>query len=118
MAILSSSQSSTTIPPEVFSGNRAINVQLYDESNKKLGSQWEASRRLTNVGRNQKFYSIIKTRTLPVDLKSRLFTFTGDGLIARFYIGFTAVTLPAPDPVYSLRQGQPAFRDFDIYTIS
>lgn len=117
MTILSSSQSSTIIPPEVFSGNRAINVQFYSESNKKLGSQWEASRRLTNVGLNQKFYSIIKTRTLPVDLKARFFTFTGAGLIARFYTGFTHVTLPTPDPVYSLRPGQPAFRDFDIYTI-
>ena len=117
MAILSSSQSSTIIPPEVFSGNRAINIQPYDESNKKLGSQWEASRRLTNASLNQKFYSIIKTRTLPVDLKSRFFTFTGVGIIARFYIGFTPVTLPTPDPVYSLRPGQPAFRDFDIYTI-
>ena len=61
--------------------------------------------------------SIIKTRTLPADLKSRFFTFTGAGVIARFYVGFTPITLPTPDPVYSLRQGQPAFRDFDIYTI-
>ena len=118
MAILSSSQSSTITPPEVFSGNRAINVQFYDESNKKLGSQWETSRRLTNAALGQKFYSIIKTRTLPVDLKARFFTFTGAGLIARFYTGFTPITLPSPDPVYSLRPGQPAFRDFDIYAIS
>ncbi|WBF79471.1 hypothetical protein BNCALIDO_00082 [Aeromonas phage vB_AdhM_TS9] len=36
MTILSSSQSSTIIPPEVFSGNRAVNVQFYNESNKKI----------------------------------------------------------------------------------
>ena len=118
MTILSSSQSSTIIPPEAFSGNRAINVQFYSESNKKLGSQWEASRRLTNAGLNQKFYSIIKTRTLPVDLKARFFTFTGAGLIARFYTGFTPVTLPSPEPVFSLRPDQPAFRDFDIYAVT
>lgn len=64
------------------------------------------------------FYSIIKTRTLPVDLEARFFTFTGEGLIARFYTGFTPVTLPSPDPVYSLRPGQPAFRDFDIYAVT
>ena len=64
------------------------------------------------------FYSIIKTRTLPIDLKARFFTFTGAGLIARFYTGFTPVTLPDPEPVFSLRPEQPAFRDFDIYAIS
>lgn len=117
MSILSSEQAPTTAPAGIYSGNRAINVQFYNESNKKLGSRWETSRRITNAGLNQKFYSIIKTRTLPVDLEARFFTFTGDGLIARFYTGFTPVTLPAPDPVYSLRPGQPAFRDFDIYTI-
>ena len=118
MTILSSSQSSTTTPPEVFSGNRAVNVQFYNESNKKLGSQWEASRRITGAALNQKFYSVIKTRTLPVDLKARFFTFTGAGLIARFYVGFSPVTLPTPDPVYSLRPGQPAFRDFDLYALT
>lgn len=46
------------------------------------------------------FYSIIKTRTLPVDLKVRFFTFTGAGLIARFYTGFTPVTLLSPEPVF------------------
>ena len=112
MTILSSSQSSTIIPPEVFSGNRAINVQFYNESNKKLGSQWEASRRLINAGRHQKFYSIIKTRTLPADLKARFFTFTGAGLIARFYTGFTPITLPDPEPVFSLRLGATGFQGF------
>lgn len=118
MSILPASQPSTPIPAEIFSGGRAVNIQFYNESNKKLGSQWEASRRITSAALNQKFYSIIKTRTLPVDLKARFFTFTGAGLIARFYTGFTPVVLPSPEPVFSLRQDQPAFRDFDIYAIT
>lgn len=118
MPITPAAQHQTIIPPEVFTGDRALNVQFYTESNKKLGSAWEASRRLTSVTTGQKFYSIIKTRTLPVDLKARYFTFTGIGLIARFYTGFTPVALPAPDAVYNLRQGQPAFKDFDLYALS
>ena len=35
-----------------------------------------------------------------------------------FYTGFTHITLPDPEPVFSLRPEQPAFRDFDIYAIS
>ena len=53
-----------------------------------------------------------------IDLKARFFTFTGAGLIARFYTGFTPVTLPSPEPVFSLRPDQPAFRDFDIYAVT
>lgn len=101
-----------------YLGLRAQNVQLYDESNKKLGSQWGASRRIVGASNGQKFYSIIKTRTLPIDLKTRTFSYTGAGLIARFYTGFTPVTLPSPDPAYSLRPAMAAFRDFDIYSIA
>lgn len=108
------------IPEGTTEGFRAFNVQSYNESNKKLGSQWGASRRLagaqaaTNGG---KYYSILKTRTLPIDLKSRVFSYTGNGLIARFYTGFTPVTLPAEEPVYSLRPAFPAFKDFSLYAI-
>ena len=63
------------------------------------------------------FYSIIKTRTLPIDLKARFFTFTGAGIITRFYTGFTPVTLPSLN-LFSLRPEQPAFRDFDIYAVT
>lgn len=106
------------IPNEAFSGNRAINVQGYEESNKKLGSAWGASRRITAATLGQKFYSILKSRTLPIDLKARIFSYTGAGVIARFYTGFTPVTLPAPDPMYNLRPAFPAFRDCDIYALA
>lgn len=117
-SLINNDGTSLNIPNGVFEGLRAMNVQYYDESNKKLGTQWEASRRIVGATSGGKYYSILKTRTLPVDLKSRFFTFTGDGLIARFYTGFSTVTLPTPDPVYNLRPANPAFRDFDLYTLS
>lgn len=106
-------------PPGVYSGTRAVTIQPYDEANKKNGNQWGASRRITSATSGAKYYSLIKTRSLPLDLKQRVFSYTGIGLIARFYTGFTPiVTLPAPDPVYCLRPGKPAVRDFDLYVIS
>lgn len=106
------------IPPGAFEGYRAINVQSYDESNRKLGSQWGASRRILAATAGGKYYSIIKTRTIPLDLKARIFSYTGDGLIARFYTGFTPQTLPTAEPVYCKRPARPAFRDFDLYAIA
>jgi hypothetical protein len=105
-------------PAAALRGEAAVNVQFYDESNRKLGSQWGASRRLLSATNGQKFYSILKTRTLPLDLKARVFSYTGAGVIARFYTGFTPQTLPTPEPVYSLRPSSPAFRDFDLYALT
>lgn len=81
------------IPEGAYSGLRAANVQLYDDSNKKLGSAWGGSRRLANASLGQKFYTVIKTRSLPIDLKSREFSYTGNGVIGRFYTGFTPQNL-------------------------
>jgi len=105
-------------PKGLYSGTRAETVQFYDEANKKNGSQWVASRRVVDVPAGGKLYSIIKTRTLPLDLKQRVFSYTGRGLIARFYTGFTPQTLPSPEVVYCLRPGKPAFRDFDLYALA
>ncbi|QDJ96118.1 hypothetical protein KE336_gp05 [Aeromonas phage 4_D05] len=105
-------------PKGLYSGTRAETVQFYDEANKKNGSQWTASRRLTGFAAGAKSYSILKTRTLPLDLKQRVFSYTGSGLIARFYTGFTPQTLPSPENVYCLRPGKPAFRDFDLYALA
>jgi len=105
-------------PDGLYTGLRAETQQTYDEANKKNGTQWEASRRLTGASAGQKFYSIIKTGLMPVDLKQREIGFTGNGVIGRIYIGFTPVTLPAPDPVYNMRKGGEATRDFELYAIS
>lgn len=67
----------------------------------------------------QKFYTVIKTRSLPIDLKSREFSYTGNGVIGRFYTGFTPQNLGAitPETFYCLRPKMPAFRDFDVYVL-
>lgn len=95
-----------------------MNVQFYDESNRKLGSQWGASRRIVGATAGGKYYSILKTRTLPIDLKARIFSYTGDGIIARFWTWFPPVTLPTQEPVYSKRSAKAAFRDFDLYALA
>lgn len=101
-------------PDGLYTGLRAETLQTYDEN----GTQWEASRRLTGATNGQKYYSIIKTGLMPVDLKQRELGFTGNGVIGRIYIGFTPVTLPAPDPVYNMRHGGQAARDFELYAIT
>ncbi|MGL4756280.1 MAG: hypothetical protein ACRCXB_28335 [Aeromonadaceae bacterium] len=105
-------------PSGLYSGTRAETVQSYDEANKKNGTQWVASRRIVGAAAGSKAYSILKSRTLPIDLKSRVFSFTGAGIIARFYTGFTPQTLPTPEAVYCLRPGKPAARDFDLYALA
>lgn len=96
----------STMPDGVNSGERAINVQFYDETNKKLGSQWEASRRVTGVGEGDKLYSVIKVgSTYPIDLKSRALGATGGGVIGRIYELFPEdiASYGTPDPWYNMR---------------
>ena len=95
------------IPDGVYKGFRAQNVQFYDESNKKLGQQWEASRLLT-LGDGATLYSVIKTGQYPVDLKKREFAYSGDGVVGNIYASpqYTGGNI---DPWYNMRpsQGQP-----------
>ncbi len=72
-------------PEALFSGDRAMPVQFYDEVNKKRGTQWEASRLVTiasNAPANN-VYSIIRTGSKPVDLKSRVLGYSGLGVVGR-----------------------------------
>lgn len=74
-------------PDGAYKGFRAVNVQTYDESNKKRGMQWEAARRLAGATAGEKFYSLIKLgNKWPMDLKSRVLGYTGDGVIGRLYV--------------------------------
>lgn len=71
----------------VINGLRAICIQSYDEANKKRGLQWEASRLVTiaSSAPANNVYSIIRTGSMPVDLKARTLGYTGLGVIGRIY---------------------------------
>lgn len=66
-------------------GDAAVITQAFPEANAKRGTQWEASRMLTGLTLNQISTSIIKTGSKTVDLKARVFGYTGTGVIARIY---------------------------------
>lgn len=85
----------------IRNGVGAIVTMGYPEANSKNGTQWEAQRRLTGMTQGQIATSIIKTGSLPVDLKARVFAYTGSGIIARVYKAPT-YTGGTPDPVYNM----------------
>ena len=75
------------VPEGAYTGRRAAITQPYDEANKKVGAQWEASRLITiasNAPANNA-YSILLTGSKPVDLKARSLGYTGLGVIGRIY---------------------------------
>lgn len=94
----------TALEQNIALGIRANCVQFYDEINKKRGRQWEASREITATA-GTKYYSILKAGSVyPVDLKSRVLSATGEGIIARVYnITGANYTGGTPDPVYNMR---------------
>lgn len=108
-------------PDGLYTGKRATTIQFYDEANKKLGTQWEASRRIIGASAGQKFYSAIKLGTTwPMDLKSRVLGYTGEGVIGRMYImpeGLNLTDGLDPDTVSNMRASG-GVRDFELYTFT
>lgn len=104
------------IPFGAFNGNRAITVQSYDEANKKNGVQWEASRIIEGATNGQLIYSLLSTGDNPIDLKSRVFGYTGTGVIGRFYIDPILSVSPTEDPVYNLTDIFPQSKDFQLFS--
>lgn len=91
------------IPDGAYVGLRAAITQPYDEANKKLGAQWEASRLLTiasNAPANNA-YSILLTGSKPIDLKARSLGYTGLGVVGRIYEAPT-YTGGTSDPWFNL----------------
>lgn len=101
----------------IVKGVGAIVTMGYPEANSKNGTQWEAQRRLTGMTQGQRATSIIKTGSLPVDLKARVFAYTGSGIIARVYKAPT-YTGGTPDPVYNMNTipGVPATLQTQLLT--
>lgn len=94
----------TVLEQEIALGLRANAVQSYDEMNKKRGMQWEASREITATT-GGKYYSVLRAGSVnPIDLKSRVLSATGAGLIARVYrITASDYTGGTVEPVYNMR---------------
>lgn len=95
------------IPAEAFTGNRAINIQFYDESNKKLGAQFEASALFESLGLNAEVLTTFTTGSLPVDLKRREFAFSGLGIEARIHKDPVNVQGGSVVPLFNMRDGFP-----------
>lgn len=76
----------------VINGLKAFCTQTYDEMNKKRGLQFSASRIIIGapastggVNATGVYYSVIRTGSLPVDLKRREFAYSGTSLIADIF---------------------------------
>ncbi len=107
-------------PDGLYTGKRATTVQFYDEPNKKLGTQWEASRRIVGATSGGKYYSVIKLgNTWPIDLKSRVLGYTGNGVIGRMYImpeGSNIINGLDPNVVHNMR-ATGGIKDFELYSL-
>lgn len=74
------------IPDGAYKGFRAQNFQSYDESNKKIGTQWEASKEFTGLSASQRLFTVMKVGpNNPVDLKARILGGTDEGVIGKMY---------------------------------
>ena len=71
-------------PIGVFTGKRAITVQGYREANVKNGLEYEGSVLLTLAG-NGVNDTIFLTGALPVSLKSRSVSYTGEGVKSEIF---------------------------------
>lgn len=71
-------------PDGLYSGLRAMTVQDYTEANVKNGVQHEGSTLLT-LGAGAVSDTIFLTGTLPVSLKGRTISYTGDGVAGEIY---------------------------------
>lgn len=76
-------------PEGLYEGTRAMTVQGYEESNIKLGLQFEASKNFGDIPTGGVLDSIIRTGSTPVSLKKRSVSFTGEGLQGEIFINPT-----------------------------
>jgi len=106
----------------VINGFRAFCTQSYSEMNRKRGLQWSASRIIETAAPSTGvinsagvYYSIIKTGSLPVDLKQRQFAYSGTGLNADIFEN-PVYTGGLPDPIYNANAVTPHVFELQILT--
>jgi hypothetical protein len=100
-------------PSGAYTGESGAVTQSYIEINAKRGVQYEASRRVTGLTTSQTLDSVFLTGDKPAILKQRLFSFTGDGLIASIYESPT-YTGGVADPYYNLSRINPTAGDVTL----
>ncbi|CAM0037785.1 hypothetical protein VPH184E373B_0031 [Vibrio phage 184E37-3b] len=76
-------------PEGLYEGRRAMTVQGYEEANIKLGVQFEGSKNFGEVAGGTVLNTIFRTGNLPVSLKRRLVSFTGEGVTGEIFINPT-----------------------------
>lgn len=91
----------TLIPGGAYVGDSAAVSQSTVEVHAKRGRMYEASRRVTGLANGAVLDSILLTDDMPVILKTRLLSFTGDGIVAEIYEAPT-YTGGAADPYHNL----------------
>lgn len=76
------------IPSGIFKGTRAVVCQTFTEANSKNGVEHEGSTMYTAgaLSENDTFFV---TGALPIALKGRVISFTGDGVTAEIFTGAT-----------------------------
>lgn len=91
----------------VINGFKALCTQSYDEMNKKRGLEFAASRIIIGappstgaINTAGVYYSVLRTGSLPIDLKRREFTYDGTSIVADLFENPT-FTGGTPDPVYN-----------------
>lgn len=89
-------------PDGLYSGLRAITVQSYVEANSKLGVQHEISVFISQLAGGGVNDTLFITGSLPVIIKERTASYTGDGVILEIFEGATYSNIGSPITSYNL----------------
>lgn len=94
-------------PDGLYSGGRAITVQSYLEANAKNGVEHELSILFESLGTDEQINSVLVTGSMPVILKRRTASYTGEGVELDIYEDVTYSSLGAEIPQYNLSRINP-----------
>lgn len=105
-----------TTPAGIYDGSRAITVQSYLEANAKNGLGHELSALFESMGNGEQADSIFVIGSVPVILKRRTASYTGDGVELDIYEDVTYSSLGAEIPQYNLSRINPVTEIAKFYS--
>ena len=94
-------------PQGIYDGTRAITTQSYVEANAKNGTQHELSAYFPSMTNNESITAIVTTTALPVVIKKRTASYTGDGVILQIFEGTTYSSLGGEIAQFNLSRINP-----------